>query len=44
MNFYLINNNKRTQAVWIVDSFECLITGELTIDELKAMINSVEEG
>lgn len=42
--YYLFKNNKRTQAVWVVDSFECRITGELTIDELKTMINSIEKG
>ena len=44
ITYYLFENNQRTQAVWIVDSFECRITGELTIDELKMMINSIEKG
>ena len=44
ITFYLFENNKRTQAVWIVDSYECRITGELTIDTLKRMINSIEKG
>ena len=44
VTYYLINNNKRTQAVWMVDSFECRITGDLTIEELKMIINSIEKG
>ena len=44
ITYYLFKNNKRTQVEWIVDSFECRITGELTIDELKTMINSIEKG
>ena len=44
VTYYLFENNKRTQAVWIVDSFECRITGELTIEELKLMIDSIEKG
>ena len=44
ITYYLFKNNKQTYAVWIVDSFECRITGELTIDELKTMINSIEKG
>ena len=44
ITYYLFENNKRTQAVWIVDSYECRITGELTIDTLKMMINSIEKG
>ncbi len=42
--YYLFENNERTQAVWVVDSYECRITGELTIDTLKRMINSIEKG
>lgn len=44
ITYYIFVNNERTQAVWIVDSFECRITGELTIDELKMMIDSIEKG
>ena len=44
ITYYLFKNNQRTQAVWIVNSCECRIAGELTIDELKAMINSIEKG
>ena len=42
--YYLFENNERTQAVWIVDSYECRITGELTIEELELMIDSIEKG
>jgi len=44
ITYYLLENNKRTQAVWIVDSFECSILGDLTIEELKLMIDSIEKG
>ena len=44
ITYYLFKNNERTQAVWIVDSYECRITGELTIEELKLMIDSIEKG
>ena len=44
VTYYLLENNKRTQAVWIVDSFECSILGDLTIEELKLMIDSIEKG
>ena len=44
ITYYLLENNNRTQVVWIVDSYECRITGELTIDTLKLMINSIEKG
>lgn len=44
VTYYLFKNNERTQAVWVVDSYECRITGELTIEELKLMIDSIEKG
>lgn len=44
ITYYLFENNKRTQAAWVMDSYECRITGELTIDTLKKMINSIEKG
>ena len=44
ITYYLFKNNERTQAVWVVDSFECRITGELAISDLKIMIASIKEG
>ena len=44
ITYYLFKNNERTQAVWIVDSYECHILGDLTIEELKLMIDSIEKG
>ena len=41
ITFYLFSNNQRTQAVWIKNSYECHILGDLTIDELKKMIDSI---
>ena len=44
ITYYLFENNAQTQAVWIVDSYECNISGTVTIDELKMMIRSIEKG
>ena len=44
INYYLFANNSRTQAVWINGPFECQISGKLTIDELKTMIDSITKG
>lgn len=44
ITYYLLKNNTRTQAVWVVDSYECHILGDLTIEELKRMIDSIEKG
>ena len=42
--YYIFSNNKQLRAVWIVDSYECYIAGELTIDEMKMMIDSIRKG
>ena len=44
ITYYLFDNNEQVQAAWIVDSYECGITGKVTIDELKLMINSIGKG
>lgn len=42
--YYILSNNGLISAVWIQDSYECFITGDLTVDEIKQMINSIPEG
>ncbi len=42
--YYLFINFDQTQAVWIVDSYECTISGDLSVDEIKLMIDSIEKG
>lgn len=44
IKYYLFSNNSKTQAVWINGSFECVISGQLTIAELKDMIDSIGKG
>lgn len=44
IEYYLLANNERIRAVWINSSFECYILGDLTIEELKQMIDSIEKG
>lgn len=42
--YFIVANNERISAMWTQDSYECYITGDLTIDEIKQMINSIPEG
>lgn len=44
ITYYLFDNNKRTQAVWIVESYECCVSGNVTIENLKTMLSSIEKG
>lgn len=42
--YFIVANNERISAMWTQDSYECYITGDLTVDEIKQMINSIPEG
>ena len=41
--YYIIKDNKQLRAVWIVENYECYISGELTIDEMKLIVDSIKE-
>lgn len=41
IEYYIFSNNTKLQAVWSVGEFECIITGKITLEEMKAMINSI---
>lgn len=43
-DYYIISNEDQLQAVWIIENYECVINGPLTISELKSMIDSIEKG
>lgn len=44
ITYYIFTNNERTQVVWITGSFECYIFGDVTIEEMKMMIDSIRKG
>ena len=44
VTYYLFENYDNVKAVWIVDSYECYISGNVTIEELKQMIDSIVKG
>ena len=41
VNYYIFSNNARLQAAWVLGEFECQIIGKITIEEIKAMIDSI---
>lgn len=43
-DYYVFSNNQQLRAVWIKDNYECNISGDLTIEEIKTMIESIEKG
>ena len=44
VEYYIFSNYDRIRAVWIQDSYECSISGEITIEEIKMMIDSIPKG
>ena len=38
---YIFTNKQQLRGAWIKDSYECHISGELTLDEMKAIIDSI---
>ena len=42
--YYLFSNLKYNRAVWLCESYECDISGDITFEELKEMINSIQKG
>lgn len=41
---YILSNNNQLCAAWTKDFYECFVTGDLTLEELKTMLNSVGKG
>lgn len=42
--YYIFANNDQLRGVWLQDSYECYISGEITIEEMKQMIDSIPKG
>lgn len=42
--YYFFTNYNLTRVAWINGSYECYISGALTIEQLKTMIDSIEKG
>ena len=44
LEIYIFSNNEQFSAAWAKDTYECIISGDLTLDEIKTMINSIGKG
>lgn len=44
IEYYIVANMDQMKAVWIKDSYECYISGDLTVEEIKQMIDSIGKG
>lgn len=41
VDYYIVHNGSRMTAVWIKDGYECLISGDVTREEMEQMLESV---
>ena len=41
VDYYIFDNVNQIQVVWLVDNYECIISGDLSIEEAKSMIDSI---
>lgn len=44
VDYYLFSNYNQTRAVWLLSTYECYISGNISSNELKQMIDSIEKG
>ena len=44
ITYYLFSNQGKSRTAWLYESYECTISGDVTIEELKTMINSIQKG
>lgn len=43
-DYYIFKNEDQCRAVWITGMYECMISGDLSVDEIKLMIDSIGKG
>jgi len=43
VDHYIMTNSGRVNALWSIGNNECLVTGDISVDEVKHMINSIYE-
>jgi hypothetical protein len=41
--YFIFEDNEQLRTAWSVECFECYISGELTIDEMKQIVDSIKE-
>ena len=41
--YFIFEDNRQLRTAWSVDCFECYISGGLTIDEMKQVVDSIKE-
>ena len=43
VDYYIMTNNRNTKVLWGIGNYECAISGDISVEEAKQMINSINE-
>ena len=43
VEYYIFSNTETLQAAWSIEEFECIIIGEISLEEMEKMIDSVSK-
>jgi len=41
VEYYIFSSTETMNAAWSIGEFECIITGKITLEEMKRMIDSI---
>ena len=41
VDYYIFANNESLQTAWVIEDCECYISGKLTMEEMKRIIDSI---
>ena len=44
INYYIFDNHDMLKTVWIIENFECYISGPISVSEMKEIIDSIKKG
>ena len=44
IDYYIFDNLSQLKAVWINENYECYISGPLSMEEIKSMVDSIGKG
>ena len=44
VDYYIFNNYDQMKAVWIIENYECYITGPVSVSEIQEIIDSIGKG
>ena len=44
IEFFIFENAGQTQVIWTIDSYECTVSGDISAEQAKRMVDSIKKG